>query len=33
MFLSQIIESYSITYDTQVITGDFNLTPDNKSMR
>ena len=25
--------TYSITYEKQVIVGDFNLTPDNKSMR
>ena len=31
--LSQIIDFYSITYEKQVIIGDFNLTPDNKSMR
>ena len=32
-WLSQIIEFYSITYEKQVIIGDFNLTPDNKSTR
>ena len=32
-WLSQIIDFYSITYERQVIMGDFNLTPDNKSMR
>ena len=31
--LSRIIDFYSITYDTQVVIGDFNLTPDNKRMR
>ena len=31
--LSQIIDFYSITYEKQVIIGDFNLTPDNNSMR
>ena len=31
--LSQIIRFYSITYEKQVIIGDFNLPPDNKSMR
>ena len=30
--LSQIIDFYSITYEKQVIIGDFNLTPDSKSM-
>ena len=32
-WLSQIIDFYSITYEKQVIIGDFNLTPDNNSMR
>ena len=32
-WLSQIIDLDSITYEKQVIIGDFNLTPDNKSMR
>ena len=32
-WLSQINNFYSITYEKQVIIGDFNLTPDNKSMR
>ena len=32
-WLSQIIDFYSITYERQVIIVDFNLTPDNKSMR
>ena len=32
-WLSQIIDFYSITYEKQVIIGDFNLTPHNKSMR
>ena len=32
-WLSQIIDFYSITYEKQVITGDFSLTADNKSMR
>ena len=32
-WLFQIIDFYSITYEKQVIIGDFNLTPDNKSMR
>ena len=31
-WLSQIIDFYSITYEKQVIIGNFNLTPDNKSM-
>ena len=29
-WLSQIIDFYSITYEKQVIIGDFNLTPDRK---
>ena len=29
----QIIDGYSITYEKQFIMGDFNLTPDNKSIR
>ena len=32
-WLSQIIDFYSITYEKQVVIGDFYLTPDNKSMR
>ena len=32
-WLSEIIDFYSIKYEKQVIIGDFNLTPDNKSMR
>ena len=32
-WLSQTINFYSIMYEKQVIVGDFNLTPDNKSMR
>ena len=32
-WLSQIIDFYSITYEKQFIIGDFNLTPDNKSIR
>ena len=32
-WLSQIIDFYSITYEKQVIIGDFNLTPDSKSMK
>ena len=32
-WLSQIIDFYSITYEKQVVMGDFNLTSDNKSMR
>ena len=28
-WLSQVIDFYSITYEKQVIMGDFNLTPDN----
>ena len=32
-WLSQIIDFYSITHEKQVIIGDFNLTPDNNSMR
>ena len=31
--LSQFVGFYSIAYEKQVIIGDFNLTPDNKSMR
>ena len=31
--LPQIINFYSITYEKQVIIGDFNVTPDNRSMR
>ena len=31
-WLSQVIDFYSITYEKQVITGDFNLIPDNKNM-
>ena len=30
--LSQIVDFYSVKYEKQVIIGDFNLTPDNKSM-
>ena len=32
-WLSQIMDFYSITYEKQVIIRDFNLTPDNKSMK
>ena len=32
-WLSQIIDFYSITCEKQIIIGDFNLTPGNKSMR
>ena len=32
-WLSQFVGFYSIAYEKQVIIGDFNLTPDNKSMR
>ena len=31
--LSQFIDFYNITYEKQVIIGDFNLTPDDKRMR
>ena len=31
--LSQIIDFYSITYEKQVMIGDFYLTPENESMR
>ena len=32
-WLSQIIDFYSITYEKQVVIGDFNLTPGSKSLR
>ena len=32
-WISQIIDFYSTTYEKQVIIGDFNLTPENKSLR
>ena len=32
-WLSQIIDFYSITYEKQVVIGDFNLTPGSKSQR
>ena len=32
-WLTQIIDFYSIMYEKQFKIGDFNLTPDNKSMR
>ena len=32
-WLSQIIDFYSVTYEKQVVIGDFNLTPGSKSLR